>query len=106
MTRGAVVLCGGRSTRMGRDKATLPFGGETLLQRVVGIVQSIVDDVTVVGRRDQALPELPDAVRVAHDAVEDRGPLGVALGARHGSEGSSPSRGSVEHLPRCTPEAR
>ena len=26
MKRGAIVLCGGRSTRMGRDKAALPFG--------------------------------------------------------------------------------
>src|SRR5438045_3266596 len=34
-TPGAVVLCGGRSRRMGRPKAWLPFGDEALLQRVV-----------------------------------------------------------------------
>ena len=27
----AAVLAGGKSSRMGRDKAALPFGGETLL---------------------------------------------------------------------------
>ena len=48
MTRGAVILCGGRSTRMGRDKATLPFGDATLLERVVAILQPLVDEVTVV----------------------------------------------------------
>lgn len=76
MTRGAVVLCGGRSTRMGRDKATLPFGDMTLLERIVGILRPLVDEVTVVGRRNQALPTLPADVGVAYDAVEDQGPLG------------------------------
>ena len=76
MTRGAVILCGGRSTRMGRDKATLPFGEGTLLEHVVGILRPLVDEVTVVGRRDQSLPALPDDVQVAYDAVEDLGPLG------------------------------
>jgi molybdopterin-guanine dinucleotide biosynthesis protein A len=33
MTAARIILCGGG--RMGRDKATLPFGpGETMLQRV------------------------------------------------------------------------
>lgn len=76
MSRGAVILCGGRSTRMGRDKATLPFGDETLLERMVRILAPLVDEVTVVGRRDQALPALPEAVRLAFDEVDDLGPLG------------------------------
>jgi molybdopterin-guanine dinucleotide biosynthesis protein A len=74
--RGAVVLCGGRSTRMGRDKASLPFGSETLLGRVARILLPVVEEVLVVGRRGQALPPLPDGVRVVHDDVEDQGPLG------------------------------
>lgn len=76
MTRGALVLCGGRSTRMGRDKATLPFGAEPLLQRVVRLVGACVDDVVVVARAGQLLPPLPDGVRVVHDEVEDQGPMG------------------------------
>ena len=28
MKRGALILCGGKSSRMGRDKATLPFGSK------------------------------------------------------------------------------
>ena len=31
----AIVLCGGRSSRMGTPKALLPFGPELMLQRVV-----------------------------------------------------------------------
>jgi molybdenum cofactor guanylyltransferase len=81
--RGAVVLCGGRSTRMGRDKATLPFRGETLLARTVRRVRPAVDEVVVVARPGQDLPVLPDDVRVARDDVTDQGPLGgLAPGLR------------------------
>jgi molybdopterin-guanine dinucleotide biosynthesis protein A len=73
---GALVLCGGRSRRMGRDKATLPFGDEVLLQRVVRRVSEVVDEVLVVARPGQELPLLPPAVRVVFDDVPDQGPLG------------------------------
>jgi molybdopterin-guanine dinucleotide biosynthesis protein A len=70
----AILLCGGRSTRMGRDKASLPFGTEPMLGRIARILRSISDDVIIVGRRDQ------DASTI-HDAVEDQGPLaGIAAG--------------------------
>ena len=77
-TRGAVVLAGGRSTRMGRDKATLPFGETTLLERVVRTLSGVVDEVVVVARRGQTLPTLsaPKPVRIVHDETEDLGPLG------------------------------
>ena len=38
---GGIVLCGGRSSRMGRSKAWLPFGNEFLLQRIVRILRAI-----------------------------------------------------------------
>ena len=76
MRRGALVLAGGRSTRMGRDKATLPFGDETLLERIVGRLRPLVEEVVVVSRPGQALPPLPSGVRHAHDSVLDQGPLG------------------------------
>src|SRR6185503_12220976 len=76
LTRGALVLCGGRSTRMGRDKATLPFRGETLLARTVRRVSPAVADVVVVARPGQDLPALQESVRVVRDEVEDKGPLG------------------------------
>ena len=39
MQVGGVVLCGGESKRMGRSKALLPFGRETMLQRVASVLQ-------------------------------------------------------------------
>lgn len=74
----AAVLCGGRSTRMGRDKLSLPFGDETLLARVLRAVREVVPDVLLVARHGQALPEGLAAVR---DPVEGLGPLAaIALG--------------------------
>jgi molybdenum cofactor guanylyltransferase len=84
MSDSAVVLCGGRSSRMGRDKAALPFGPETLLTRVVRVAQAVADDVVVVGYTTQSMP---DGVRVMTDPVEGLGPLaGLATGlaAVHG----------------------
>src|SRR5438046_5450942 len=75
MIAGGIVLCGGRSTRMGVPKATLPFGSETMLQRVVRLLEAVVAPIIVVAAREQALPELPDRVVVARDEREQQGPL-------------------------------
>ena len=75
MTVGGIVLCGGRSTRMGVPKATLPFGPETMLQRVVRLLSTVVDPIVVVAARDQQLPELPSGVINTVDEREQRGPL-------------------------------
>jgi molybdopterin-guanine dinucleotide biosynthesis protein A len=75
MTTGGVVLCGGRSTRMGTSKALLPFGPETMLQRVVRLLGEVVSPIVVVAAADQELPELPPGVLVTRDEREGRGPL-------------------------------
>jgi molybdenum cofactor guanylyltransferase len=75
MTAGGIVLCGGKSTRMGTPKATLPFGPETMLQRMVRLLGGVVAPVIVVAAREQALPELPAGVIVTRDEREQKGPL-------------------------------
>jgi molybdopterin-guanine dinucleotide biosynthesis protein A len=83
MTVGGIVLCGGKSTRMGVPKATLPFGPETMLQRVVRLLGTVVSPVVVVAAREQVLPDLPDGVTVTHDERDQRGPLeGLRAGLR------------------------
>jgi molybdopterin-guanine dinucleotide biosynthesis protein A len=72
---GGLVLCGGRSRRMGLDKASLPFGPETMLSRVVRKLSEVVSPIVVVAAKDQTLPELPKSVLVARDLEADRGPL-------------------------------
>jgi len=77
----AVVLCGGKSSRMGRAKAWLPFGNEALLTRVTRRLACCADPIIVVAAPGQDLPPLGDSVEIVRDAVQDRGPLqGMAAG--------------------------
>ncbi len=75
MTTAGIVLCGGKSSRMGVSKATLPFGPETMLQRVVRLLGTVVDPIVVVAAGGQELPELPLAASIARDERDARGPL-------------------------------
>ena len=52
------VLAGGKSTRMGRDKALLDWHGQAMLQHMVDLLQDVADQVQVVGR-DQLPDRLP-----------------------------------------------
>ncbi len=81
MKPAGIVLCGGRSTRMGVSKAALPFGDETLLTRTVRLVASVTDSVVVVAAPSESPDGLPNNVRIVHDAQEGCGPLeGLLVG--------------------------
>jgi molybdenum cofactor guanylyltransferase len=84
MSSAGIVLAGGRSSRMGRPKATLEWHGSTLVRRAVGIVGRVVDGpVVVVRAQGQELPPLPPEVEIARDARAGRGPLqGLCAGLR------------------------
>lgn len=69
------MLCGGKSTRMGTSKALLPFGPETMLQRVIRLLGGVVSPIVAVAAADQELPALPGDVIVTRDEREARGPL-------------------------------
>jgi molybdopterin-guanine dinucleotide biosynthesis protein B/molybdopterin-guanine dinucleotide biosynthesis protein len=62
----AAILVGGRSRRLGRDKALLPIGGRTLAERVRGAVAEVADRVVVVGKTGERNP-LPDLELVLED---------------------------------------
>ena len=66
---------------MGASKAWLPFGPETMLQRVVRVLDGVVSPIVVVAAAGQDLPPLPANVIVTHDRRENRGPLeGIRAG--------------------------
>lgn len=70
---------------MGRDKASLPFGPETMLQRVVRVLSEVVAlrEIVVVAAPGQTPPPLPAGVTIARDRHAARGPLeGLAAGLR------------------------
>ena len=73
----AFVLAGGKSTRMGSDKAFLRLQEETLLTRALKIAGSVAEDVRIVGDKTK----FAAFGRVAEDAYRDRGPLGGIHGA-------------------------
>ncbi|MBU8818488.1 molybdenum cofactor guanylyltransferase [Mycolicibacterium goodii] len=81
----AVVLAGGASRRMGRDKATLVFEGTTLVERVVAAVTPRCSPVFVIAAPGQPLPDLP--AHVLRDEVRGVGPLlAAARGLRAAAE--------------------
>lgn len=105
MKRGAIVLCGGRSSRMGRAKAWLPWFGQTMIEHVVGVLRPLVDEIVVVTAEDLELP--PIDARVVRDREPDRGPL---AGLRDGllatqSEFAFVTSTDVPHLPTAYVEA-
>jgi molybdopterin-guanine dinucleotide biosynthesis protein A len=87
ITLDGVVLAGGKSTRMGCDKAFLPAGGVSLLQRQLNLLRSVgCQHIFISGRRDTDYSTF-DATTL-HDAVDDAGPLAGIAAALHASTAS------------------
>jgi molybdopterin-guanine dinucleotide biosynthesis protein A len=65
-TRAGFVLVGGNSSRMGQDKARLPFQGKTLVEHVTAAVAEAAGSVTLVGAPERyqslGLPMLADSL--------------------------------------------
>jgi len=78
----AFVLTGGRSSRMGSDKALLPWAGETLIQRTFAIAGQSCGSVFLCGAR-----ELYGRFgEVIEDRDPGRGPLSGIQAALHATE--------------------
>src|SRR4051794_24106120 len=83
MKLAGIILCGGASRRMGRDKAWLPWHGRPLLAHVVDVVGRVCERVMVAAGPRRGLPPLPDGVIVARDPSPHGGPLqGLAAALR------------------------
>src|SRR5215217_6510970 len=89
----AIVLAGGRSSRMGRPKALLPFDGEPLIAHVVDTLRALVEEVIVVAAPGQELPPLP--VTLVYDEVAYQGPVGGIC------YGLAASKGEVSFVTSC-----
>jgi molybdopterin-guanine dinucleotide biosynthesis protein A len=79
-----VILAGGLSRRMGRDKAALPAGDGTLIAHLAHRLAPFVDETIIAG--GSVTPNLPD-VRLVADRAPGLGPLAGMhaglLAARH-----------------------
>ncbi len=56
------ILAGGASTRMGVDKALVELDGRPLVSHVAGALESVCDDIVVIGRREPVagIESVPD----------------------------------------------
>lgn len=73
----AIVLTGGGSRRMGRDKALLPVDGRPMLEHVVDRLRPLFDEIIV--SSGQTVREPMPGVRIVQDESPGQGPLmGIA----------------------------
>src|SRR5690242_14390814 len=68
----AFILAGGKSTRMGADKAFVPLEGRPLLARAIELAGAVTSDVRIVGSAEKFGSFGP----VVEDQFRDCGPLG------------------------------
>jgi len=69
----AFVLAGGKSTRMGADKAFVRLGNETFLDRALKLARAVADEVRIVGDTKKFAGF---NCAVVEDVYRDCGPLG------------------------------
>lgn len=74
-----VVMAGGRNTRYGGLKAFEHVGGEPIVNRVIGALERVSDDIVMIANDPASYASLGLPMRP--DAVEDAGPLGGLLTA-------------------------
>lgn len=85
------VLAGGKSRRMGQDKATLKWGKTSLLEHIVHLLSTVADPVRVVGRDELV------------DRVADKGPMGGILTGLQSTD-REPNLFLAVDLPLLTPD--
>jgi len=78
----AFILAGGKSTRMGADKAFLDLAGQTLLARALDLARAVTAEIRIVGDPQKFLT----FGRVVEDVYAGRGPLaGIHAALLHAS---------------------
>jgi molybdopterin-guanine dinucleotide biosynthesis protein A len=71
----AIILAGGKSIRIGRNKAFIRLStGETILQNAINILRPIFPEIIIVTNRKEAYQKFN--VLVVEDLIKENGPLG------------------------------
>lgn len=69
-----LILAGGQSRRMGRDKAFLKLGGRTAVERTLVVFRPLFDEIIIVSNAPEKF-SLP-GIRAVPDKIPGKGPLG------------------------------
>ncbi len=87
MANSVLVLAGGRSRRLGRDKLRLDWRGRPLRDHVVNRMRELSDDVIVLAAHDDDDPGVAlSGVRILRDIQEWPGPLVAVAAGLHAAQ--------------------
>jgi len=76
-----IILAGGRSSRMGSDKALMPFNNQTFLEHVIQALHPLVDDILIVSNNPEHGKFNYERIS---DSIADAGPMaGIHAGLTH-----------------------
>lgn len=78
MDVSCIILAGGKSTRLGRNKVVERIGDQSLLERVISSLSIFQGDIMIVTSKNSSLPQLMNysQVKIVQDVYPDRGSLG------------------------------
>lgn len=68
-----IILAGGKSTRMGRHKAFLPYGGSTMVENIFCIFERVFSETLIVTDSPDYFVHLTN--NVVRDILPERGPV-------------------------------
>lgn len=78
----AIILAGGKSTRMGYDKAFIKIGGKPIIERTIATLKPMFDDIIIVANEPGKFKGL--RVKVVKDIKPNCGPIsGIHSGLVH-----------------------
>ena len=84
MTRkklSGIILAGGKSSRMGSDKALLLYNNKTFLEHVVCAIKPLVDDILIISNNKEH--QVDDCTTIP-DLILNSGPIaGIYTGLKH-----------------------
>jgi molybdopterin-guanine dinucleotide biosynthesis protein A len=78
---GYIVLAGGKSKRLGRNKIKEMIGDKTLLDRVITVLSAFNGEITIVTSMNSTIPDTFSypKVKIVHDLYPDKGMIGGIL---------------------------
>ena len=69
-----VILAGGKSSRMGTDKGLLKLGQYSVIERIAGVLRTMVDEIVIITNRPGRYAKYGD--KIINDYIHWLGPLG------------------------------